>query len=282
MLKTAQKITIARRTSDGIMFVRRLSGRDSIAHVHRGGVQWNLDLREGIDLAIYLLGGFERSTLKVYKKFIVPGSVVLDIGANIGAHTLPLAILAGEKGSVYAFEPTEYAYTKLLKNIQLNPLLSKRIIPMQMMLVSDTSAGLEPSIYSSWPMEKGDDLHPVHLGRLKSTRGARVEILDRVMDELKINHVDLIKIDVDGHESSVLKGAYRTLKKYTPVIMMELAPYIFKETQSEFTEMIYMLHRIGYSFTSATTGKILPKSAEQLAAIVPDGASMNIIASTRS
>ena len=56
---------------------------------------WELDLREGIDFAIYLQGGFEPAALAGGVGVVKPGSVALDIGANIGSHTLPLAQIVG-------------------------------------------------------------------------------------------------------------------------------------------------------------------------------------------
>jgi FkbM family methyltransferase len=281
MLKTAQKIRIARFLSNVILSARRLCGWGSVVQVGRGGVHWKLDLREGIDVAIYLLGGFERSTLAVYRKIIAPGNIVLDIGANIGAHTLPLANLVGEEGVVYAFEPTQYAYSKLIENIRLNPALANRIHPHQTMLVSGSHTRLEPALYSSWPLENTADLHVQHKGRLKSTSGARTGVLDQLRNDLGIPRIDFIKIDVDGHEPSVLGGAYNTLKNFTPTIMMELAPYVFKESQREFNEMIGMLVALGYNFRSTRSESILPNDGRQLLKIIPDGASINMIASVQ-
>jgi protein-L-isoaspartate(D-aspartate) O-methyltransferase len=60
----------------------------------RGGVKWNLDLREGIDFSIYLLGGFEPRTLKLYQSLVRRGDVVLDEACGLGYSTAVLARLA--------------------------------------------------------------------------------------------------------------------------------------------------------------------------------------------
>lgn len=60
---------------------------------------------------------------------------MLDIGANIGSHTLPLAQMVGPSGRVYSFEPTDYAFGKQRRNLSLNPELSKRVNALQSMLV---------------------------------------------------------------------------------------------------------------------------------------------------
>src|SRR2546423_292610 len=83
------------------------------------GITFDLDLSEVIDTSIYL-GRYEPDVTAAFERFCRPGDQVLDIGANVGAHTLRLAKLAGETGRVYAFEPMDYAYAKLIQNVALN------------------------------------------------------------------------------------------------------------------------------------------------------------------
>src|SRR5689334_16414097 len=136
MMSTRQKIQIARVLSTTVVSLRRLVGLPAEIVAKRRGLNWSLNLKEGIDFAIYLLGGFEVRTLRRYTQLVKPGDIVLDIGANVGAHTLPLAQLVGPTGKVYAFEPTLYAFGKQRTNISLNPELAPRISTHQMMLMS--------------------------------------------------------------------------------------------------------------------------------------------------
>src|SRR5262245_26854893 len=129
MLKTKTKIRAAGSLSRGIGAIRRLAGlTENVVTVRRRGLWWHLDLREAIDFAIYLFGAWEGSTVRRYQKVIQPRMVALDIGANIGAHTLPMSQLVGPAGQVYSFEPTLYAFEKLQKNLSLNRDLASRII----------------------------------------------------------------------------------------------------------------------------------------------------------
>src|ERR1035437_9981543 len=201
MLKTKQKLALANLVQTGVMGIRRMFGRGPNAHVKRGHVEWDLDLREGIDFSIWLLGSFEPETVRCYKRIVKAGDVVLDIGANIGAHTLFLAQAVGTNGKVYAFEPTDYAYAKLSKNRSLNPGLADRIHCFQCMLVDPETAGKPtPGLYSSWPLKADAGLHELHQGRLMTTAGAQARTLDSVILSLGLDRVDCIKLDIDGFE----------------------------------------------------------------------------------
>jgi FkbM family methyltransferase len=277
ILKTAQKMAIARLASSCVLFTRRILCLSKLAIVKRGGIWWSIDLSEGIDFSIYLLGGFEPNTLKLYSNILKPGDTVLDIGANIGSHTLPLARIVGETGRVIAFEPTRYAIEKLFANIGLNKGFSDRISVNQIMLVSNEGETLEPEIYSSWPLfEPSKNVHHEHLGKLMNTDGAVAMTLDQAVKQLQIEKIDFIKIDVDGHEYSVLNGGKETLLSHRPPILMEFAPYLFDPEFRQFEKIVELFSKLEYSLLDADTGKSLPLDADHLRAIIPVGGSKNV------
>lgn len=198
LLSTAQKIGLAKLVSRSVLLCRKAMGKPPEAEFRRSGIRWRLDLREGIDFSIYLLGSFEPSTVRAYRAIVKPGQIVLDIGANVGAHTLPLAELVGERGS--AFEPTAFAAQKLAANAALNPRLAARISLCQVMLVADGSQPLPAAVFSSCALVAAQAVHEKHGGRLMHTTGARAAPLDAMVAELRLSRVDFIKLDVDGHE----------------------------------------------------------------------------------
>jgi FkbM family methyltransferase len=277
MLTTAAKIAIATVASRITCAGRKMVGKKSEDIFARSGFRWRLDLKEGIDFSIYLLGCFEPKTVRAYKRLIKPGDTVLDIGANVGAHVLPLAQLVSNEGQVLAFEPTLYAYQKLRANIELNPNLASRVEAYQTMLVSPNHETSHKSIYSSWPLGAQADLHPKHLGRLMSTKGATSETLDAVLERLNIAHVDFIKLDVDGHEPGVLAGAAKILERCRPTIIMELAPCLYADKRPLFDGMINQLCGLGYRFYDEARMRPIEQTAQGLWDAIRDGASCNAI-----
>jgi FkbM family methyltransferase len=283
MLKSKQKIALARMAQAVLMGVRGLFGLGSITQVKRSGVTWELDLKEGIDFSIWLLGSFEPETVRCYQRLVKAGYVVLDIGANIGAHTLLLAKLTGETGKIIAFEPTDYAFSKLLKNRSLNPELSDRIQCLQYMLVdSDSQESVAPSLYSSWPLENDEDLHKLHQGRLMTTSGASTKTLDSAIFSIGLDRVDCIKLDIDGFECGMLRGAREVLMRWHPVIIMELAPYVLEEQGASLEELIGLLQEYGYALYNLSGGDPLGMDAAKLHHMIPPGASLNVLARASS
>ena len=243
----------------------------------RSGIEWNLDLREGIDLTIFVLGAFERDTLRALRSLVKEGATVLDIGANIGAHTLHLARLVGDKGRVIAFEPTGYALAKLRANLRANPDLESRVEVHQAFLVAKAGAGVASSVASSWPVDGTPPDDPRMGSRAMDLSGALAMTLDSAIAAAGDPDVQLIKMDVDGHELEVLEGCRSLLQRRRPIIVMELAPYVFHPPE-KFDEMVNTLARSNYAFRLLDSLKELPKDPAMLRALIPREGSINVVA----
>ena len=256
-VSTNTKVRIAQGISLALRKVRRLAGLGPQVEIERGGLRWRLDLREGIDLALFL-GVYEPHVAKTLPRILKPGDVVVDIGANIGAQTLPLAHLVGPSGRVIAVEPTSYAVHKLKANLALNPATAARITVVQAML-GDDEGELEDAIPSSWPLT-GDrsGIDADFAGKPQSTEGVRVVSLDTLIDELQPERIDLIKLDVDGHESTVLAGATRTVARFAPKMLIEIAAYIHDRRPGGFDRLLGQIKALGYTAQDLENGSPIP------------------------
>ena len=277
-MKTATKIALARALHHLVRSGRGLAGRPDKGIFSRRGVVYELDLSQGIDFAIYLGGMFERSTAVALGRLTEPSSLVLDIGANIGAHTLHLASLVGPNGRVMAFEPTDFAVRKLRRNLDLNPPLASRVQAFHCFLTASDGASVPHAIYSSWPLAVEAGLHAKHLGREMQTEQAQARSLDSILDEHADRKVQLVKLDVDGFECDVLRGATTMLREMRPIFVMELAPYVLVERGASLDQLLSHFIPNGYVFYDEQTQKRLPSEAKALQRLVADGESMNVIA----
>ncbi|WP_247338310.1 FkbM family methyltransferase [Bradyrhizobium sp. CW4] len=277
-MKTTHKIAAARWMYRAVRAGRSLLGRSDRQIAIRNGIKYDLDLAQGIDFAIYLANIYERQTRATLRALVKPASLVLDIGANVGAHTLHLAHLVGPEGRVLAFEPTDFAYHKLIRNLKLNPGLQKRVIPFHCFLTGRDAGPVPAAVYSSWPLKNESDLHAKHLGREMGTGAAQARRLDDVLTQFPDLRVQLVKLDVDGYECDVLRGAPKLIKDVKPIFVMELAPYVLEERGTSLEELLSYFIPNGYRFFDDGRGKALPSSAAELRRMVSDGACINAIA----
>lgn len=106
-----------------------------------------------------------------------------------------------------------------------------------------------------------------------------MDTLDCFTQREHIERLDLIKLDVDGHELEVLQGGIGVLSEFRPILVMEIAPYVHEDA-GNFVALIGLLRDTGYSFRDAQTGRSLPVQASALQALIPRGAGINVVART--
>jgi len=153
----------------------------------------------------------EPETVKWIEKFLKKDETIFDVGANIGAYSLIMAKVHKGKNKVYAFEPNFTSYNKLCKNIILNN-CDESIFPFQLAL--SEKYGIDTLNYSSF--EVGSAYHTIGDNRfLKSSPKYRQPIItysiDKFISDFKLSIPQHIKIDVDGLEYDILRGAIKTL-----------------------------------------------------------------------
>ena len=241
-MKTKYKITIAKL----IFKLLNLFGFSRTQIVNRDGINWKLDISEGIDLSIYLFGNFEKEIIKAINNLSDKKDFdILDIGSNIGANTLHFA-KEYNNSKIFCIEPTQYAFSKLKENILLNPNLKKNIFFFQSFISNNQ---LPNKLFSSWSLEGNDkNYHMHHKGILKQTSGSNIISLDKFLENFVDNKNLVIKCDVDGNELEVFKSGKNFLNNYKPNIIMEFAPYLYKEKGYTKEELISFFTKLDYKF----------------------------------
>ena len=277
-ITTREKMAIARALQLPLLAARRLSGRGPEVDTRRRGIAWRLDLREGIDFSIWLRGRFEPSTIAVFRRELKPGATVIDVGANIGSHTLEFARTVGPQGRVLACEPTAHVFARLLANLDANPDLRLRVHADQVMLMAAPDAPLPPKLVSSWPLGTDPERDRTSWGRPYPTTGARVSTMDQWVAEQNVDRVDLVKIDVEGNECAVLDGAADVLSRDRPVFVCEVFPAALVAAGRTVDELLERFDLAGYQLE---TLRGRPVSRTALARLERRGASTNVVARHR-
>jgi len=164
-----------------------------------------------IGRALDLYGEFSENELEAFSQLVHPGDVVLDVGANIGTHAVWFAQAVGPEGAVMAFEPQRIFFQTLCANVALNSL--KNVVCHQFAIGAEPGEAAVPVAnpsarqnFGATSIKPGQPGEPVSLVTL---------------DELSITRCNLIKIDVEGMELDVLKGAANLIRATQPVLYVE-------------------------------------------------------------
>lgn len=178
-------------------------------------------------------GEFSEIEWHLLNQLVKPGAFVVEAGANMGAFTVPLAKNAGRAGMVYAFEPQLAVFQQMCANLALNDLVNVQAF--------NAGCGEEPG----WmPIIRPDPAKNRNYGGLsldslkgESNAKVRIEKLDDAIDPPRLN---LIKADVEGMETHVLKGARGLIKEFRPMLYLEA------HDPEDAPNLIRLLHELEY------------------------------------
>lgn len=174
----------------------------------------------GISTELSVFKSHEPINTKIISKLLKKGMTCLDIGGNIGYYVLLERKLVGDEGKIIAFEPVPQNYHYLKKNIQLQNF--KNILTYNFACGDkDGKATFFINKKSNGGKVIADGVTPPDpsLGTLTVLP---VKRLDPIVEELKLDHVDFVRMDAEGYELHVLKGMKKTLEKFKPIISIEL------------------------------------------------------------
>ena len=193
----------------------------------------------------YVLGFYEPELIRTLKQYLKRGDTCIDVGGHVGYLSLIMARLVGPQGRVVSFEPVPQTCKALEENIQLNGLNN---IGHECAAVGNSEGTLE------LVCTKGQELSWTASSVGYSVPGEQMRIsvpvvtLDHYLQRRALRP-NLIKIDVEGAELSVLRGARRTLQEIRPVVLVEIHDLGEKHK----AEALALLEEFGYTVTSLGT-----------------------------
>jgi FkbM family methyltransferase len=183
-----------------------------------------------IGRSLELYGEYSEGEVALFAQMAKPDDWVLDIGANIGAHTIFLAQQVGPAGRILAFEPQRIVFQTLCANLALNSIANAWCYC--------SAVGAEAGEVAVPPL---DPRQPNNFGRLcldGDEPGEAVPVI--TIDSLRLPRCNFIKIDVEGMEHAVIAGAVDTISQYKPFL------YVENDRADRSAELIRWIDSLGY------------------------------------
>jgi FkbM family methyltransferase len=226
----------------------------SIRVAARNGITFRFDLNDMVDWFNYFaFKELERDKLFTLLK---ADDVLIDVGANMGEFSLKVAQKIGKRGKVISFEPDPVNYQRLQTNFSLNPELAARI------KVHNVGLGEFPgTVNLSVVNESNRGMNRVVKDAV-NFNSITINTLDNIILPEQLTQLTWIKIDVEGFEMHVLKGAVQTIQQFKPSLFIELDDKNLREQNSSASELVSWLTERGYTVTIARSGEELKSTTD--------------------
>ncbi len=223
---------------------RDSAGRWTVIADYEDGLRMRVDRASFIGSALYWRGYHSRET-RLLRGFLGPESVFVDVGANQGEFTV-VAARCARRGRVVAVEPTPELREHLARNVDLNGLENVTIVPSALA----DRPGTLPLFAQDAVVDgfRNEGTASLWAGRERGRLVAdvRVETLDDLVARLALPRVDLVKIDVEGAERAVIGGAHDTLRRFAPLLLVELSDENFRTCGYATADLLADLSHLGY------------------------------------
>jgi len=186
------------------------TGHNRLALTRHGLLLYNRHDRY-IGRSIEQYGEFSEWECELFRQLLRPGAVVIEAGANIGSHTVPLAKIVGPAGRVYAFEPQRIVFQTLCANVALNSLDQ---VDCRCEALGTTPGSI---VVPRLDYDQENNFGGLGLGQYQT--GEQVPVT--TIDGLNLERLDFLKADVEGMELDVLRGASATIERHKPLLYLE-------------------------------------------------------------
>lgn len=188
----------------------------------------------------FLLGTYERGTVRAARALLKPGMTAIDVGAHAGYYTLLFSRLVGPQGMVLAFEPHPDTFAVLARNVRRRRLANVRLF--------EAAASDHEGHLPLWltPLSVGHSLLPAKQAATESRRVATTT-LDAVARTHALARADLVKVDVEGAEAEVLAGLRELASRSSGLaVILEYKPEILRARGEDLPALLARLHALGY------------------------------------
>jgi FkbM family methyltransferase len=194
--------------------------REVLVHASTGAKFVVPHLSEPIAFHLLVDGCYEPETEARILSSLSSGDVFVDVGANVGLFTVGAGRAVGPSGRVLAFEPSPFVFPYLRRNVQLNDLPNVEVLELALSDCERDRAPFYPAPHDHFGMGA---LAPQFNGE---SCLVRTRTLDEILEEKKIRRVAVLKVDVEGHELAVLRGARRLLERSeSPIVIFEFCDW---------------------------------------------------------
>jgi FkbM family methyltransferase len=202
-----------------------LAGHTGAFTVTNDQIRFSGRLESHVDRQVYLFGGYEIEEIKTFVDRSPGKRVVLDIGANVGTHSL---IFARHFQKVLSFDPNSLLWPLFRRNMALNPATNVTLYEVgvsdhseQVLLYNIPGSNMALATFSA--VEQYDQ-------PLQVQGSATAVVLDELLSD---EPIDAVKIDVQGFEPQVLRGMRRLLQRHRPLVWVEIADGTLAEIETQ-------------------------------------------------
>lgn len=210
------------------------------------GIRMHLDARDLVPRTILANGVYEPVTTKLLEDHLPVGGTFVDIGAHIGLHSLLAAAKVGPQGRVISVEPNPDTLVELRRNLDLS---QAKQVAVQPVACSDKEGKLE--LFAGSMANTGMSSLSKKTAEAEGESGRRFAVRARPLDDIAaetgLTRIDAMKIDVEGAELFVLKGAMRTLERFHPFLVMEVKEDQLAAMGTTKAAVLSLLQDLGYT-----------------------------------
>lgn len=228
--------------------------------VRRRGIRWLLSTDCWVQRTVFYHGEWDGNEVRELLARFPADGVFFDVGAYFGYYSLVVAHHTRGRATVHAFEPLRANHALLRENCRLNAF---ERIHAHAFALSDSTRTAEMELPPSTNGGSGHLLEGQGAGRGRQT--VRLTTLDRFIGDNPTERLDFLKIDVEGAELAVLRGARQTLARFRPRLLVELNPAALRAAGSEPDDLLSLLHDFGYHVAEVAPKGLVPFCAADLA-----------------